>query len=96
MFVGDSKRSGLSGSGLFQLLQPSAQPVVAIVEIPDLLFEFLNFSVLLFNHASLAQNDFDEPIGLLAQRLQTCLSCDELLTTANGDKMSQKYKENFA
>ena len=70
VFVGDSKGRGLSGGCLFQLLQPPAQSVVAIVEILDLLFEFLNFLLLLFNHASLAQNNFDEPIGLLAQRLQ--------------------------
>lgn len=66
----DPEWSCLAGCCLFQLLQAAAHCVIAIVEILDLLMEVLNFLPLFFNDAGLSQNNFDEPIGLLAQRLQ--------------------------
>ncbi len=71
MVVVEPNWGGVSRRRPLQLLHLGAQPVVAILQILDLLLELLHLMTQLFHRLGLSQNDLDELIRILPQPLQT-------------------------
>jgi hypothetical protein len=68
--VANAKGSGLAGGGGLQLIHLCGKPVIAVIEVVDLFLEPGEFLLQLIESFSLAQNNFDEFVGAIPQRLQ--------------------------